>query len=186
MSETAEMNWVFKILLLGDSSVGKTSLIMKYVKGKFKEDYKATLGVNIISKVIKVKQINAEVRLIIWDIAGQERYENTRQFYYEGCVGAFMVYDITRFSSFDNIKSKWLKDYQGFSDNNISYILIGNKDDLEDQRNVSVDKAKRLSEEIKAAGLIETSARSGDNVDEMFLKLVQTIFRKLGILFDVD
>ena len=186
MSNTDDRSWVFKILLLGDAAVGKTSLIRKYVKDTFKEDYRATLGVNIISKEIRVNQINADVRLIIWDLAGQGLYEKTRKLYYEGCFGAFLVYDITELSSFENILEKWKKDYEEFSEEEISYVLVGNKSDLEDHRCVDLNKAKDLAEQINASDFIETSARLGNNVEKIFLKLVQVIFSKLGIFYDID
>ena len=186
MSGKDERNWAFKILLLGDSAVGKTSLIMKYVKDTFKEDYRATLGVNIISKVIRVDQIKSDVRLIIWDIAGQTRYEDTRKLYYEGSIGALMVYDITERSSLKNIENKWIKDFEKFSENKIPYMLVGNKNDLEEDRTITLDDAKEVAERINAEGFFETSARLGNNVEKMFSNLVQIIFKKSGLSYDID
>jgi len=112
MTDSKETSWVFKILLLGDSAVGKTTMIKRFIEGEFKEDYKETLGVNIVRKSVNIQELNAKVNLLIWDIAGQERYEKRRKFYYEGCYGALLVYDITRFSSFENIEFKWLRHYK--------------------------------------------------------------------------
>ena len=104
MSQVRKGDWVLKLAVLGDAGVGKTSLVNQFVEDKFKEDYRATMGVNIVIKNIELKQIDSRVRLILWDIAGQEVYEKTRGAYYEGCAGALLVYDITRYSSFENIE----------------------------------------------------------------------------------
>ena len=171
-------SWVLKILLLGDSAVGKTTMIMRFVEKMFKEDYKETLGVNIIKKFVKVEELNADVSLIIWDIAGQQRYEERRKFYYEGCVGALLVYDITRYSTFDNIETKWLRHYKENMDKDVPLILIGNKDDLEDQRYISKEDAEKLSKRIGALEFIETSAKTGHRINFAFLELIKAILKE--------
>jgi small GTP-binding protein len=88
--------FVFKIVILGDAAVGKTSLINQYIEQSFEEDYKPTLGANIIRKDVFIDEINASVRLIMWDLAGQEKYNVIRSMYFQGCVGALLVYDVTR------------------------------------------------------------------------------------------
>ena len=98
MSESEE--WILKLVLLGDHAVGKTSLISQYIDKTFEEDYRPTIGVNIIKKAIKIPKINTDVNLIIWDIAWHQRYERYRKFYFEGCAGALLVYDITRNPTF--------------------------------------------------------------------------------------
>ena len=165
--------YVLKLAVLGDAGVGKTALVNQFVSASFKEDYRATLGVNIVMKTIKLEQANA--RLILWDIAGQEQYEITRGAYYEGCVGALLVYDITRYSSFENIEIKWLTDYKKYVTKMGSLILIGNKNDLEDQRYVFKEDAKEMAKRINAIEFIETSAKTGNNVEKAFLNLVYEI-----------
>ena len=173
--EIDSSSWVFKILLLGDSAVGKTTMIKRFIEKTFKADYKETLGVNIIRKSVKVEELNAQVSLIIWDIAGQERYEERRKFYYEGCFGALLVYDITRYSSFENIEVKWLRHYKESMEKDVPLILIGNKDDLEDQRFVFQEDAEKMCKKIGAMRFMETSAKTGHKVNSAFLELIKAI-----------
>ncbi|MFX1410406.1 MAG: Rab family GTPase [Promethearchaeota archaeon] len=173
--------YVFKIVLLGDAAVGKTSLITQYCEGMFEEDYKPTLGANIIRKDVNLEDVNTKVRLIMWDLAGQEKYSVIRSMYFQGCVGAFLVYDITRYHTFDSINSKWLKDFKRYVKKEGAYILIGNKSDLKDQRAVTAEKGKTLAGEIKASDFIETSAKLGENIEEAFSLLVHQILRNHGI-----
>ncbi|MFX0187758.1 MAG: Rab family GTPase [Candidatus Hodarchaeota archaeon] len=174
-------DYVLKLAVLGDTGVGKTSLVNQFVEERFKEDYKATMGVNLIMKTIKLEQINSNARLILWDIAGQEQYEKTRGAYYEGCAGALLVYDITRYSSFENVEYKWLTDYKNHVEKEGSYILIGNKADLEEQRYVFKDDAHNMAERIKAIEFIETSAKTGKNVEKAFLNLAYNILSNYGV-----
>ena len=177
--------WIFKLVLLGDHAVGKTSLINQYVEQKFEEDYKPTLGVSIVKTSVILEQIKSKVSLILWDIAWQEKYQKYRKFYFEGCVGALLVYDITRQSTLNNIKSKWYKDFKNYVGlKNSAYLLIGNKNDLEDERNVDNDDGKNLANEINAADFIETSAKNGDNVEKAFLRLVQKVLGNYKVAFE--
>lgn len=179
MAEEAK-EYVFKITILGDSAVGKTSLINQFVESTFQEDYKPTLGANIIRKDVAVEKINAKCRLIIWDLAGQEKYQVIRSMYFQGCVGAFLVYDITRHNTFDNAESKWLKDFKKYVKKEGAYIIIGNKIDLNDQRVVSIEEGKSLAEKVQASDFIETSAKYNENVDRAFTTLVHQILRNYG------
>ena len=181
MGDNKNTEWALKLAILGDPAVGKTSLINKYITDSFKENYSPTLGVNIVSKYIKIEEINSRIRLLLWDIAGQAKYELTRQNFFQGCVGALLVYDITRYSSFDQIKIKWLEDFKKFSRPDGVYLLIGNKSDLKDSIKVSYEEGKLLSQEINATEFIETSAKSGDNVEEAFKKLVLYILKRSGV-----
>jgi len=176
-TETKE--YVFKITILGDSAVGKTSLINQFVESSFEDDYKPTLGANIIRKDVTIGDVNAKVRLIMWDLAGQEKYNVIRSMYFQGCVGALLVFDLTRHNTFDNIKSKWLKDFKNYVKKEGAYILIGNKVDLKDQRVVTNEEGTNLAKEINASDFIETSAKYGENVEKAFKNLV---FQMLAIL----
>jgi len=179
MAEEAK-EYVFKITILGDSAVGKTSLINQFVEGAFQEDYKPTLGANIIRKDVVLDKSNAKIRLIMWDLAGQEKYNVIRSMYFQGCTGALVVYDITRHQTFDNVESKWLKDFKNYVKKEGAYILIGNKIDLSDQRVVSKEEGERLAEKIQASDFIETSAKFGENVEAAFKNLVYQILRNYG------
>lgn len=179
MSEDVK-EFVFKIVVLGDAAVGKTSLINMYIEQSFSEDYKPTLGANIIRKDVHVDEINASVRLIMWDLAGQEKYNVIRSMYFQGCVGALLVYDVTRHNTFETINSKWLKDFRKYVKKEGTYILIGNKIDLKDERIVSTDDGEKYAKEIDASDFIETSAKYGENVEHAFSNLVNQILKKLG------
>ncbi|MFX0018098.1 MAG: Rab family GTPase [Promethearchaeota archaeon] len=175
-----EREYVFKITILGDAAVGKTSLINQFVEGAFQEDYKPTLGANIVRKDVTLEEVNAQVRLIMWDLAGQEKYNVIRSMYFQGCVGALVVYDVTRSQTFENIELKWLKDFKKYVKREGAYILIGNKIDLSDDRTVPEEKGKELAEKIQASDFIETSAKFGDNVEKAFKNLVFQILRNYG------
>ncbi len=170
--------FVFKIVVLGDSAVGKTSLINMYVDQTFQADYKPTLGANIIRKDVSIE--NTKTRLILWDLAGQEKYNIVRSLYFQGCVAALLVFDITRHNTFDSVGSKWLKDFQKFVKRKASFILIGNKRDLEDKRVISPEEGQKLARELNAIEYIETSALKGENVEKAFVNLVRQILVDQG------
>ena len=176
----SEKEYVFKITILGESAVGKTSLINQFVEGSFQEDYKPTLGANIVRKDISIEKVNAKVRLIMWDLAGQEKYNVIRSMYFQGCVGSLFVYDITRHNTFDNIETKWLRDFKSYVKKEGEYVLIGNKIDLENQRIVLTEEGQKLADKIHASDFIETSAKSGENVEKAFKNLVIQILRNYG------
>lgn len=175
--------FVFKIVILGNAAVGKTSLINQFIENAFQDDYKPTLGANIIRKDVDIdgEDVNTKVRLIMWDLAGQEKYSVIRSMYFQGCEGALLVYDVTRYNTFDSIKSNWLRDFKKYIRKEGVYILIGNKTDLKDQRVVPTEKGKDLAEEIQASYFIETSAKLGENIEEAFLLLVKQILSNHGV-----
>ncbi|MHA1985823.1 MAG: Rab family GTPase [Promethearchaeota archaeon] len=178
VEESKELReFVFKIVILGNAAVGKTSLINQFVENAFREDYKPTLGANIVRKDVDIdgEDVNTKIRLIMWDLAGQEKYSVIRSMYFQGCEGALLVYDVTRYNTFDSIKSKWLRDFKKYIRKEGVYILIGNKTDLSDQRVVPTEKGKDLAENIQASHFIETSAKMGENIEEAFLLLVKQI-----------
>ena len=177
MSEE-EKEYVLKLLLLGDLAVGKTSLVNQFLEHSFEEKYQATLGVNLIFKDVEIEETNTKVRLILWDIAGQDKYEKTRKSYFEGCEGAMLVYDITRSSTFENIESKWLVDFKNYVSSKDAYILIGNKADLIEERTVTHEHGQGLAKKINAIDFIETSAKTGDNVEKAFINLVHQVLSK--------
>ncbi|UCC19982.1 MAG: GTP-binding protein [Promethearchaeota archaeon] len=186
MGEIKKREWALKLAILGDPAVGKTSLINKYITDSFKENYQPTLGVNIVSKYMRLEEFNYKIRLLLWDIAGQNKYELTRQSFFQGCVGALLVYDMTRYSTFEQITIKWLEDFKKFSRSDGAYILIGNKSDLKDSIKVSSEEGKLLSQQINAAEYIETSAKYGENVEKAFKKLVLHILGKSKINHELD
>jgi len=173
MSDITEM--IFKIALLGNSAVGKTALINQYIHQKFEQDYHPSLGVNIVIKEMNVEEKNAHVKMILWDIAGQDKYDLSRKAFFQGCAGALFVYDVTRPITFKDVKSKWLKDLKEFGNRNADYLLIGNKNDLTEEKMVSTQDGEKLANKMKASEFIETSAKHGDNVEKAFKTLVLSI-----------
>ncbi|MGV9199070.1 MAG: Rab family GTPase [Promethearchaeia archaeon] len=179
MGNTETQEFVFKVTVLGEAAVGKTSLINQYIEESFSESYKPTLGANIVRKDVMLDELDAKVRLILWDLAGQEKYSVIRSMYFQGCVGALLVYDVTRYNTYETINSRWLKDFQKYVKKEGAYILIGNKIDLEDKRAVSPEQGQKLAEDITASDFIETSAKFGDNVEKAFKKLVLKILKNV-------
>ena len=175
MTKKLTRNLVLKLALLGDPAVGKTSLITQYIQHRFKENYQPTLGVNILTKDIFLEDINANVRLVLWDIAGQDKYDLSRRMFFQGCMGALFIYDITRQSTLNNIETKWFKDFKEFTDKDPAYVLIGNKVDLENSKVISTETGKEVAGKINAVDFIETSAKNGDNVENAFKKLVTQV-----------
>lgn len=171
--------FVFKITILGDAAVGKTSLINQFVEGSFQDDYKPTLGANIVRKDVNLNGV--KVRLIMWDLAGQEKYRVVRSMYFQGCEGALLVYDITRINTLESIDSKWLRDFKKYVKKKGVFIVIGNKSDLEEQRAVTIERGKELATKIKASNFIETSAKVRENIEEAFTLLVNQILENHNI-----
>ncbi len=173
--------FVFKIAVLGEAAVGKTSLINQFVEGSFQEDYKPTLGANIVRKDVNIKE-NTKVRLIMWDLAGQEKYQVVRSMYFQGCEGALLVYDVTRYNTFESISTKWLRDFKKYVRKEGVFVLIGNKIDLKDERVVPAEKGAEMSKKINASDFIETSAKLGENIEKAFLLLVNQILSNRGVV----
>ncbi|MBY9004612.1 MAG: GTP-binding protein [Candidatus Lokiarchaeota archaeon] len=163
---------MLKLVLLGSSGVGKTSLINQYVHHSFEEDYHSTLGVNIVVKEINLEDSDTLVKLIFWDIAGQEKYDLSRQMFFQGCVGGLFVYDITRPSTLHDIEAKWIPDLKKYGNEKAPYLLIGNKSDLEETRAISIEEGQEFSTKLNALEFIETSAKSGTNVEKAFKNLL--------------
>jgi small GTP-binding protein len=177
-----QFEYSFKIALLGDEGTGKTSLVERFIENKFEVNYKPTLGVNIFIKKVQRPLPNGKemgnVMLMLWDIAGQQRYEQIRPIYMQGSVGAIFVYDKTRLATYKNIKTKWLKDFMTYGSETTLRVLVGNKKDLVNDYRVDSKMGQQLSTEIKVQSFFETSAKSGENVNQMFDNLVYELLKK--------
>ena len=182
--EKDNYDFLFKMILIGDSSVGKSNILLKYLKNEFDQSSKATVGVEFGTKTVEMN--DKKIKIQIWDTAGQERYRSITSAYYKGAKGAFIVYDITRRNTFDNI-DKWISDLKTNGDNNISIMLIGNKSDLNDKREVETNEGIKKSEETKIA-FMETSALSGENIIKAFNELIEQIYQNncLNVEEDID
>ena len=167
-NENNEIN--LKILILGDSSVGKTSLLLKYADGYFPTIYVATIGVEYKIKQINLKGVN--INLQIWDTAGQERFRGITKNFMKGADGIMYVYDITQKQTFDNLKS-WIRQSED-STEGFKKIIIGNKSDLETEREVSKDSLKKFCDDKGFTG-VEVSAKLGTKVNEAFEYLANMI-----------
>ena len=165
---------MFKVVLVGDSFVGKTNIMSRYLKNEFHEDSKATVGVEFGSKQFTID--GHSVKAQIWDTAGQERYKAITSAYYKGAKGAFIVYDITRKNSFESVE-RWVNDVISVADKKITIVLIGNKSDLEDQRQVTKEEAQDKANKLEIA-FMETSAFSGDNLDKAFEMMMNEVYKK--------
>ena len=171
---------IFKIVLIGDTSVGKTNILSKYLSNEFDPDSKATVGVEFGTKDFKIG--NNIVKVQIWDTAGQERYRSITNAYYKGAKGSLLVYDITNPKTFESL-DKWISDLKTNAEEKISIVLIGNKTDLEDQRKITTEQGKEKAEFYKLA-FIETSALNGNNIEKAFNELITDVYKNHHELFE--
>ena len=176
VKEEDKYDILLKLVMIGDSGVGKTNILSRYINNEFSLTTKSTVGVEFGSKLIKKN--DKIIQLQIWDTAGQERYKSITSAYYKGAKGAFVVYDITKEKTFKNI-DKWILDLKANGNEDILIILIGNKLDLEKSREVMVNDVKRKAEELKVA-YFETSALDGSNIEHAFDVIVGEMVKKFG------
>ena len=179
MNSTKEVEFVFKILLLGDSEVGKSCFLMRYSDNVFVENYITTIGLDYKLKNVKLDS-GKTIKVQLWDTAGQDKYRTIAKNYFKGSHGILLLYDITKQSSFNNIR-EWIQDIREEVSQKAIIFLIGNKIDLADQRKISKEKGIELAEEYKLP-FFEASAKSGENVDEVFKALYKKISEVYGDL----
>lgn len=171
----AEIEKVYKLVLLGDEAVGKTSLILRHTEKKFSESYKMTIGTDISAKLIQINELDVKmsVYLIIWDIGGQEKYRILRESYLRGASGALLIFDLTNKRSYANIY-EWTEELKRFCGPEIPMVLLGNKVDLQGERVVETEEGEKLASEL-GVDYFETSAKSATNVNLAFQKIVDLI-----------
>ena len=179
MESSNDSDLVFKILLLGDSEVGKSCFLMRYSENVFIENYITTIGLDYKLKTVKL-DTGKTIKVQLWDTAGQDKYRTIAKNYYKGSHGILLLYDITKQSSFDNIR-EWVRDIKEEVNEKAILFLIGNKIDMEDQRKIPKEKGVELAEEFKIP-FFEASAKSGENVDEVFKALYNKICEIYGDL----
>ncbi|KAM7497975.1 hypothetical protein LguiA_022389 [Lonicera macranthoides] len=168
-----EYDYLFKLVLIGDSGVGKSNLLSRFTRNEFNLESKSTIGVEFATRSLTVdgKVIKAQ----IWDTAGQERYRAITSAYYRGAVGALLVYDVTRHITFENVE-RWLKELRGHTDPNAVVMLIGNKSDLRHLVAVPTEDGKSFAEN-ESLYFMETSALEATNVENAFAEVLTQIYR---------
>ncbi|CDW90372.1 UNKNOWN [Stylonychia lemnae] len=165
------MHMKYKIVFLGDQSVGKTSLILRFTQDTFDGNYQATIGIDFLSKTMYVD--DKMVRLQLWDTAGQERFRSLIPSYIKDSSVAVVVYDITSKQSFNNV-TKWIDDAKTIRGNDLLIILVGNKIDIAEKRQVGTEEGQALAKELDVM-FIETSAKAGINIRQLFQNLAQSL-----------
>jgi Ras-related protein Rab-11A len=171
-------DYLFKIIVIGDCAVGKSNILSRYTKNIFSKESKSTVGVELSSKVFKID--NKLIKVNIWDTAGQERFTSITSAYYKGAHGAFVVYDITRKETFENV-DKWISELRLINGNNILIILIGNKSDLKLLRKINAGEANFKANQL-GINFFEVSALDSSNIHKAFEEMIKEIYvrTKLG------
>jgi len=167
--------YIFKYIIIGDMGVGKSCLLHQFTENRFVPDSPHTIGVEFGTRIVEV--MGKKIKLQIWDTAGQERFRAVTRSYYRGAAGALLVYDITRRITYNHLTS-WLTDARNLTNPNTVIMLIGNKKDLEAQRDVTYEEASQFAKE-NGLIFVESSAKTGENVEEAFLKTAKLIFQSV-------
>merc|ERR1712032_425452 len=166
-----EYDYLFKLLLIGDSGVGKSCLLLRFADDTFTENYISTIGVDFKIRTIELE--GKTIKLQIWDTAGQERFRTITSSYYRGAHGIIVVYDVTDNESFNNVK-QWLHEIDRYACENVNKLLVGNKSDLTSKRAVSAEQGKEFADSI-GIEFLETSAKTSTNVEQAFLTMASQI-----------
>ncbi|KAF8388858.1 hypothetical protein HHK36_025538 [Tetracentron sinense] len=170
-----EYDYLFKLLLIGDSGVGKSCLLLRFADDSYLDSYISTIGVDF--KIRTVEQDGKTMKLQIWDTAGQERFRTITSSYYRGAHGIIVVYDVTDQESFNNVK-QWLSEIDRYASENVNKLLVGNKCDLTSNKVVSYETAKAFADEI-GIPFLETSAKNATNVEQAFMTMAAEIKNRL-------
>ena len=181
MNKKDTPDYIFKLLCLGETGVGKTCVILRYSDNKFTKHQMSTVGIDFKIKVIEYK--TKQIKLIIWDTAGQERFRNITNQYYNGADGIILIYDVTNRNSFNNV-TYWINQITSKSDRTkIGLILVGNKTDDEKSRVITKEEGEILGKNNEI-DFMETSAFTNYNIDECFDCVIDQIFKKKGIVIE--
>jgi len=169
-----DYDYLFKLVLIGDSGVGKSCLLLRFADDAFTESYISTIGVDFRFRTVKIDE--KTVKLQIWDTAGQERFRTITSAYYRGADGIIMVYDVTSMDSFDHVND-WLKEVNRYASEGTCKLLVGNKSDRTIDKVVTTEQAKEFADEL-GIEFLETSAKSAKNVEEAFLAMAGELIRQ--------
>lgn len=170
-------DYLFKLLLIGDSGVGKTCVLFRFSDDAFNSTFISTIGIDF--KIRTIDLDDKKIKLQIWDTAGQERFRTITTAYYRGAMGIMLVYDITNEKSFDNIKT-WIKNIEQHASDAVEKMLLGNKCDMEDKRVITKEQGEKFAAEAGIA-FMETSAKADINVEAAFLKIAREIKKKMDV-----
>ena len=173
--DNKDHDYLFKYIIIGSPSVGKSKIVERFIKNTFNEKYGATIGVEFAEKNIKIE--DKIIRIQVWDTAGQEKFKSITRGYYKSCICALIVYDITSRESFNDI-TNWIEDCKNYSPKTVVIVLIGNKYDLQQNRIVSTEEGQELSDK-NGISFYETSAREGTNIKEIFQKTGEEIYQNI-------
>jgi len=176
MVTNSEYDYLFKLLLIGDSGVGKSCLLLRFADDTYTESYISTIGVDF--KIRTVELDGKTIKLQIWDTAGQERFRTITSSYYRGAHGIIIVYDITDVESFNNVR-QWLFEIDRFASEHVNKLLVGNKSDLVNKRVVTKETATEFAEGL-GIPFLETSAKNSTNVEEAFLTMAAQIKTRMA------
>jgi len=171
-----DYDYLFKLLLIGDSGVGKSCLLLRFADNTYTDSYISTIGVDFKIRTVEID--GKTVKLQIWDTAGQERFRTITSSYYRGAHGIIVVYDVTDKVSFNNVK-QWLGEIDRYACQSVNKLLVGNKDDLEMKKVVDTNEAKDFAESL-GISFLETSAKSSKNVEEAFLTMTRQIKERVS------
>ena len=174
--QQSRFDYLFKYIIIGDAAVGKSNLLLRYAHGQFKPEYQLTIGVEFGAKNVSIGELS--YRIQIWDTAGQENFRSITRAYYKNSACALVVYDISKRETFNNV-SDWIEDCRNQSPKTIYMILVGNKSDLEDKREVTKEEGKELADKY-GLEFYETSAKTGENVEELFYNSAEEIAKKIS------
>lgn len=171
-----EYDYLFKLLLIGDSGVGKSCLLLRFADDTYTESYISTIGVDF--KIRTIEQDGKTVKLQIWDTAGQERFRTITSSYYRGAHGICVVFDVTDMESFNNVKL-WLQEIDRYASPDVNKLLVGNKSDITDKKVVEYTAAREFAKSLNIP-FLETSAKNATNVEEAFLTMAKQIKQRMG------
>ena len=167
-----QKEFIYKILLLGDSSVGKTCFLMRYTDNTFQDIHMSTIGLDYKLKNVQLEN-GKMVKIQVWDTAGQDRFRSITKNYYKGAHGIILIYDVTEQKSFDNVKN-WMAQIKEEVSERVSIVLVGNKIDDEDNRKISTEQGESMAKDYEII-FFECSAKTGQNIDEIFNNLVKKV-----------
>merc|ERR1712100_260464 len=171
-----EYDYLFKLLLIGDSGVGKSCLLFRFADDTYQESYISTIGVDF--KIRTVELEGKTIKLQIWDTAGQERVRTITSSYYRGAHGIIVVYDTTDAETFEHVKT-WLHEIDRYASENVNKLLVGNKSDLTSKRSVETEAAKEFATQVNIP-FLETSAKNATNVEDAFMRMAGEIKKRMA------